>query len=290
MRSSLDCIPCIIKQALDSSRMLTVDENKIHRVVKSVLSAAAEFDVLRTPPELGQIVHRIIRRELDNPDPYFELKNKSTDEALRLVPSVERKILTSGNPFNTALRFSIAGNIMDFGMRSTWDSTKVDESFAKAETVPLDERMVQSLYNEISSAEIVLVIGDNAGETVFDSLFIKSFPGSAKVYYGVKGSAVINDATESDAKAAGLDMVAEILPSGADAQGTLLDQCSDDFLKVFNKADVVIAKGQGNFETLGSVSRNIYFLFQVKCQVIAEHYGLTHGNWFVSNTNETGEL
>jgi len=281
MRSSIDCVPCFIRQALDASRMVTSDETVIKVMMKKVLAAMSDFDLSLTPPEAGRIIHRIIREAADDPDPYYKLKERSTLRALELSAAVKAAIVASKKPFETAVRFSIAGNIMDFGMKSAWDESHIMSSFEKAEKEKLAINTIENLYRDIKNARTVLVIGDNAGETVFDRLLIESFPGKADVFYAVKGSPVINDATADDARKAGIDKVARILSNGVDSQGTLLAECSEEFLSVFDGADVIISKGQGNFETLNNAARKIYFLFQVKCAVIADFYNFRHGEWLV---------
>jgi damage-control phosphatase, subfamily I len=282
MRTCLDCIPCYIRQSLDACRMISSDQQLLGRVLKLVLQAVSEFDLDLSPPEIGQVVHRIIREQMNDPDPYLKLKDQSTQRALEICDQIQQRITESKNPFETAVRFAIAGNIMDFGMKTVWDEAHIMASFKKAQQQPLDTDQVDDLYKSVAQAKTVLVLGDNAGEAVFDRLLIENFPGDAEVIYAVKGSPVINDVTEHDAIAAGLDKVATILPNGADIQGTALKQCSEQFLACFNDADVVIAKGQGNFETLNTNSRKIYFLLQVKCAVIAEHYNYGLGDWLVT--------
>ncbi|MEZ7891280.1 MAG: ARMT1-like domain-containing protein [Candidatus Wallbacteria bacterium] len=290
MRTSIDCIPCFIRQTLDASRMVISDEKIIFKVMKKVMKKVANFDLTLTPPEMGQIIHKIIRSEIKNSDPYLNLKKQSTEKALELSGKIKKIILESKNPFETALRFSIAGNIMDFGMKSDWDEHYIMASFRTAEHQPLDLNTVQSLYNEISTAKTVLILGDNAGESVFDRLFIETFPSKKDIFYAVKGSAVINDVTESEAVHAGIDRVACIISNGTDIAGTLLSQCSEEFVKLFNKADVIISKGQGNFETLNTAPRKIYFLFQVKCDIIARHYNYKPGEWLVTNCDNLKEV
>ena len=150
----------------------------------------------------------------------------------------------------------------------------------------MDGESVAKLKKEAGQARTILILGDNAGETVFDKILIENFDTQADIYYAVKGSPVINDATEEDAKAAGLDSVAKIIPNGSDAPGTVLHKCTEEFLGLFNTADLVIAKGQANFETLNDCKRKVYFLTQMKCGVIAERYGYEVGQWLAVSTED----
>jgi damage-control phosphatase, subfamily I len=283
MRTSLDCLPCIVRQAVDSARMVTKDEKQILKMMQLVFQNLAEADLAMPPPEIGQEIYAIIRRELKNSDPFLKLKKMSTERALALAPEVKEKIISSDYPFATALAFAIAGNILDFGVRSDWNEAVISGSFHKAaqKAKMFDTGKIETLYSEIKNAKKILYLGDNAGETVFDRLFIEQFPGSAEIFYAVKSSPVINDATFTEAVEAGLHNVAKIITNGADIPGTVLRKCSPDFLSHYQSADIVISKGQGNFETLNEAERKIWFLFQVKCEVIAQHYGYSLGDWLL---------
>lgn len=283
MRTSLDCLPCIVRQAADASRLVTDDEQVVLRIMKIVFEGLARADLAATPPEIVREVHASIRRELGNTDPFAAIKEKSTRRALEILETARRGVEGAGDPFAAALAFSIAGNILDFGMRSDWNEALIADSFSKALECArdFDAGLVGRLHAEIASADSVLVLGDNAGEAVFDRLLIERFPRRENIFYAVKSSPVINDATREDAMAAGIHEVATVIANGADIPGTVPRECSEEFLGVFRGADVVIAKGQGNFETLNEEGRKIWFLFQVKCPVIARHYGYRVGDWKV---------
>ncbi len=286
MKTYLDCIPCFIRQTLDACRKVTDDEIVIASTLKKAMQEIIDFDLNKTPPEMAQKIHRIIRQETNNSDPYKELKIQSNERALEIANIEKTTISESKSPFETAVRFAIAGNIIDFGAKSDWDENLIMSSFKKATQQPIDLTTTKSLYNEVVNAKTVLVLGDNAGEAVFDRLLIENFPGNAKVTYAVKDSPIINDVTKIEAEQIGMHEVSTIISNGTDVPGTALDQCSDEFTAAFNKADVVISKGQGNFETLSGNDRKIYFLFQVKCSVIANNYGLDLGDWMVTTTDK----
>jgi len=125
----------------------------------------------------------------------------------------------------------------------------------------------------LSKSSVLLIVGDNAGEAVFDRALIEAITrlySIQKVYYAVRGAPVINDVTFDDATYAGVDSVAEIITTGSDVPGIVLNECSVQFVELFRTADVVISKGQGNFETLHGCERKVYFLLKVKCGVVAK--------------------
>ncbi len=264
--------------------MITRDEEQIARVMRDIMAAISNFDLNLTPPETGRIIHRIIRHQLNAPDPYRHLKIMSNQRALALEECVRGIIRQSGHPFETAVKFAIAGNILDFGMKSSWDEDLIMSTFDKTQRIELNREMIQELYHAASNAQRILVLGDNAGETVFDRLMIENFPGTASVFYAVKASPVINDATMTEAIESGLDRVATLISTGDDGAGTVLKNGSAEFVDCYRRADLIIAKGQANFETLSDSTDRIYFLLQIKCPVIGHHYGYPLGTWLVTST------
>ncbi len=283
MKTSLQCLPCLIKQAVDSSMLITGDEEIIIDILRQVLNNLSEADLLLSPPEIAGDIQAVIRNNLSNSDPYLKIKEKSTKKAFELAPEAERLIEASKDPFATALAFAIAGNILDFAKNTSWDEDLINQRFSMAveQASSFDPVQVKRLNDEISSAGQVLFLGDNAGEAVFDRILIQYMQGSPDVYYAVKSSPVINDVTLKEALDSGIGSCAEIIPNGADIPGTLLSRCSPEFLRIFNRADVVISKGQGNYETLSDAERKIWFLFQVKCPVISSHCGYKTGSWVI---------
>ena len=280
MRTYLECIPCFVRQAHDALRQVTNDEELMHRVLRRVLVASAEFKMDLTPPEMAQAIHRIIREETGSPDPYAEIKAKSTAVALRLAEEARPMINGAIDPFKMALRFSIAGNIMDFALTSKWDQMNLSSFLDDTRLKELDESGVEALRDAVGAAQNIFFLGDNAGEAVFDRLLIEQMP-HAKVTYAVKGSPVINDVTLKDALDSGLDQVAELMENGNDAPGTILSLCPPAFQKRFAEADLVIAKGQANYETLSESDRPLFFLTQVKCPVIGRDMDKPVGSWIV---------
>ena len=280
MKTYLECVPCFVRQALDTARRLSCDDSVAERILRRVLMTVAEMRMDRQPPYTACEIHRIIREETGLADPYADLKEESTETALRLLDGMQRLVQESPDPFEAAVRFSIAGNAIDFGIVTSMDDIRIEENF----TIALEKQLARSdlpqLKETAERAESVLIVGDNAGETVFDIPLLEVFSGKNRMY-AVRGNPVINDATRSDAVAAGIDRHARIIENGSDAPGTLLEFCSDEFLEAYNHADLVIAKGQGNFETLYGEPREIYFLTQVKCPVIGRDIDADVGDWIV---------
>lgn len=250
------------------------------RVLRRVLEATHFMRMDLPPPYMGRQIHRIIREITGVVDPYGALKRRSTQSALDIAEQVTERIEQAPNPFQAAVRFAIAGNVMDYALASGWDAEKIDKCIMEALFKPLEGSALLALEESAMAARNLLFIGDNAGETVFDRLLIERLPVGA-VTYAVKGSPVINDATREDAEQAGIDRVASIVDTGSDAPGTILDLCSPEFCEIFGSADTVIAKGQANVETLHGCDREVFLLAQVKCPVIARDLCAQVGDWVV---------
>jgi len=276
MRIFLDCIPCFVRQALDAARLAT-DDARIHeKVVRGVLRLAADLDIGQSPPVIGQQIHRMIRNMVASNDPYHSIKRKFNNIALNLYPELRKEIVGSKDRLETAVRLAIAGNIIDFGVSNIVNESDIHRAISVSLTGDFDNVQMEDFRDSIGQAEQILYLADNAGEIVFDRLLIEQLP-YEKVTVVVKGSPVINDATMEDAEAAGLGHIVEVIDNGSDGPGTILQSCSQTFRSRFSNADLVIAKGQGNYETLSNVDKNIFFIMKAKCPVIARDLGCEVG-------------
>jgi len=268
MRTYFDCIPCFVRQALNAARLATDDEQIHEKVVREVLRLAADLDMSQSPPLIGQQIHRLIRELVGKDDPYRKIKKRFNNLALKLYPELRKQIVDSNDRLETAIRLAIAGNIIDFGVNNSLEESHVKETISDSLSGYLDPKQIQGFKDAVNAAEKILYLADNAGEIIFDRLLIEQLP-YEKVTVVVKGKPIINDATMEDAGVAGLTRIVEVIDNGSDAPGTILESCSQDFRRRFKKADLVIAKGQGNYETLSDVNKSIFFILKAKCPVIA---------------------
>ncbi|MBN2503639.1 MAG: DUF89 family protein [Anaerolineales bacterium] len=269
MRAYFECYPCFLRQALSAARRVGASEAQRGVVLRAVLALLQDISPDTTPPEVAYHVHRIVRETISAADPYQQAKAESTAEALALYPKLKRLVAESADPLDTAIRISIAGNIIDFG------ATEVI-----ADLWPAVERVLEQPYAIDHSAQLrarlenvdqVLYLGDNAGETVFDRVLIEALP--IPVFYVAKGGPILNDATITDAVAAGLDQCTTLLDNGSNAPGTVFSLCSEAFRSRYTRAPLVIAKGQANYESLSEAGDKVFCLLRVKCPVIGEDIG-----------------
>jgi uncharacterized protein with ATP-grasp and redox domains len=277
MRTYLDCYPCFLRQALSAARRAGADEDQQRLILQRTCAELQTLPERATPPQMAERIHRLVRAEVDHSDPYLAAKQEATRAALERYPVLREHVRTADEPLDAAIRISIAGNIIDFGIFETYD---LDATVDRVLTQPfaIDDR--PRLRAALADAREVLFLADNAGETVFDRVLIEAL--DRPVCYVVKGSPVINDATREDAQAAGIDAIAEVMDNGSDAVGTLVERCSTAFRARLAAADLVIAKGQANYESLSSgpppCGAPIFFLLQAKCSVIAAELGVATGS------------
>ena len=273
MKTNLDCFPCFLDQALRAAKMATNDPAKIKSVLDAVALMLPSISLESTPPEIGRRIYGCVHEITDNRDPYRQIKEESTKEALTLYPYMKTLVEKSKDPLLSAIRMAIAGNIIDFGPNRKFDlKEEIDHTRRKAFALCDYERF----KDDLSRAKSVLYLGDNAGECVFDRVLLETM--GKPTTYVVREKPVINDATVADAREAGIDGVAELMSSGTDAPGTLLETCNERFLRLYHNAELIISKGQGNYEALSGEKMPIFFLLKVKCPVIADHLKLKKGD------------
>lgn len=273
MRIYLDCYPCFLRQALDAARRAGADDAQQWVVLDRVLEALRQIEPGATPPEIGDQVHRIVRQVAGSSDPYQEAKATSTRQALDLYPRMTELVREADDPLDVAVRLSIAGNIIDAAHFQECDLWGTVERVL-AQPFAVDDGA--AFRAALADAHAVLYMADNAGETVFDRVLIEALP--VPVIYAVKGGPTLNDATYQDALAAGIGGVAEIVSTGSDAPGTILDRCSEEFCALYERAEMIIAKGQANYETLSEEGPRVFLLLQAKCPVIAGDVGAPVGS------------
>jgi len=275
MHLHLECIPCLIRHSFDISSGTQRPEDR-ERFIREVLSWIAGIDYSVLPPLAAREIYGMLRRITGIADPFAEIKEQSNRMALAMYGPLKETILSSMDPFDAALRIALAGNLIDYG-RSRADGlemNRVIEHFLGTDFAS-DHR--EKLRQSISEAGSILYILDNSGEIVFDRLFVEQI-GPERVTCAVRSAPVINDVTMKDAEQTGLTSVCTVISSGSEASGTPIDICSEEFREIFHSADVVIAKGQGNFESLHHEDREVFHLFVAKCPVIARVLGVEEGS------------
>lgn len=277
MKSQLRCFPCFVKQALDVAAFSMQDEEMQEKLVRDVLAMLAVIDTNRTPPEIAYEIHCAVRQLTgSDKDAYRHLKKQSTELALAMLDDLRADVLASDHPLERACRYAIAGNIIDFGVALDPDYHYFEKIIRSASDQTMDAEW-DAFTAALDAAENVLYLADNAGEIVLDRLLIEQI-GPERVTFAVKSRPTLNDATMEDAREGGLCELVNVVETGSGIPGTFLDDCSEAFCALFARADVIISKGQANYETLSEKSGNIYYCLKVKCPAIGDHIGAKEGS------------
>jgi hypothetical protein len=295
MRTHLECIPCFFKQALEALELSGAGLARKQKTIKKLSRLLSSCSYRISPPYLGKEIYQLVIKETGTKDPFYRVKNKSNRLALGLYPKLKRKVSHSKRRFLVATELAIAGNIIDFGAKN---SLKVEDelrTFLKG-NFDVHSRHKKAIFSypefkrDVKRAQRILYLGDNAGEIVFDRILIEEIKRTwpdKEIVFVVRGGPIINDVLERDARYCGMNKVAQVISSGSKAPGLILDDCSQRFLRYYRRSDLVISKGQGNFEALSGMKKLIYFLFRAKCPVVARYLGCSIGDIILHPNRKT---
>ena len=277
MKGRLECIPCFIRQALEAANMCTDNEELAEKVLREVLSYVLHEKWDKNTAEIGTNIHRIVKQVTNNMDPYKPLKTKYNQRASDLCPKLKHIVEISNNPLLTAAKIATLGNAIDFGPKTEIDIDKEAKNLLDRSLAIND---IAQLKKSALKIKNIIYLADNAGETFFDRILIDELvKRKINVTYVVKTAPILNDATLQDAELSGITSVAKVMTTGTDCIGIFFKECSKEFLKEFERSQLVISKGQGNYESLSDIkNKEIYFLLKVKCPIIAENIGARVGS------------
>jgi hypothetical protein len=256
--------------------MATPDQSVQRAVLREVAEVLSGLSPDVTPIEMGSRIHGAIRERTGSVDPYRRVKEESNREALDLYPRLKEYVETSADRLQAATVVAAIGNVIDFGANPDFDLERSLE-MGIAKGIPRSDFL--DFGTRLGEVDQVLYLGDNAGEIVFDKILVEEMCSRGLgVTFVVRDAPILNDATLEDARALGMDQVANVISSGIVAPGTLLAQCSRDFLELFSGAELILAKGQGNYEGLSLEEGPLFFLLTAKCPVVARDLGVDVGD------------
>ncbi len=281
MQTYLDCLPCFLKQALEAAKIAGVDKKLQKEILDKTCEEIANFSLTASPPEMGKIVYGLVKKISGKNDPFKKIKEKSNWLALNIYPKLKQKIKKSDDKFLTAVELAIAGNIIDYGAGNSFDIEKEIEKILLEDFINTNKEIfdIARFKDDIKKTSSILYLADNAGEIVFDKILIEElWKLNKRIIFVVRAQPIINDVLAEDAYDCGIDKYADIISSGSEAPGTILRLCSKKFLELYKNAEMIISKGQGNFEALSAERKLIYFLFKVKCNVVARDIGCKKGS------------
>jgi uncharacterized protein with ATP-grasp and redox domains len=292
MNLILDCYPCILRQVLSTSKLAGLDEFQAREALNHSMKVLLQTETGTSPQHVVVQTIDYIRNtffpDKNGFDPYGELKKKSNILVLDRFDILESGIKNTPSSLEAALKNAAAGNIIDFGAKDH-GSIDIDKEIRNIPLLEFSRYDYKSLVNLLGSARKLLYIGDNAGEIVFDRLLIRQlqrdFP-EIGVTFATRSEPVINDVTPDDAYETGLDQEAEIISSGCRYPGLMLTEASEPFRQIYRDADIVIAKGQGNYEGLSSEEDpRLFFILRIKCERVASDIGAEVGDLVLLRKN-----
>ncbi len=259
-----------------------IAEEKRNKIVSQAISSIAGIDLDKSfSPEITSNILRELAKESEVKDPFSTEKEESNQVLLSRYSEFKTKVETSIDKFDTALRYAIAGNIIDFGPTHRFD---VDETIERVFQTSFAVDDSEALEAAIKKAKTILYLGDNCGEIVMDKLFLETI-GHPNVIFAVRDQPILNDATLKEAREVGLHEVASLITNGDNTPSTLLHRVSKEFLEIYRSADLIISKGMGNFE--GLMEENdprLFYLLMIKCPVIGQKVGAEKGDFVVKRS------
>ena len=273
MKTYLECYPCFLRHALEASKIAGLDEERQKKILNSTMDVLKSIALNASPPQIAKLIHRKIRELSGLKDPYRSIKDRQNSGMLKIEGRLKRHIMEGTMPIIEALKLAGSCNAIDMGPSRNWE--EVDELLSELFSPDIGRFEYERFLERLKQTKRLLYIADNAGEIVGDKLMIytlKEYKKDLEVVVAVRDKAVLNDATLQDAKDVGLDEVADsLITTGSDAPGAILSECSEEFLDTFKRADLIISKGQGNYEALDKEKREgLFFLLQIKCKVVSK--------------------
>lgn len=271
MKINEQCLACLVNQSVKTVNMVNAENRE--ELYRKIFSYMSQLDFFKTNPEIVGENYRLIKEHTGCMDPYGKIKKYYNQLFMDHMNDFEDKIHT----IQDAVKYAIVANIIDFNPVHGNVDEDIKTYFSDIDSLELTINDTEKLATDIQNAKSILYLGDNCGEICFDKLMIKKIKeinSQCRIYFGVRGEAVVNDNTEADAYFVGMEKLATVISNGDYSLGTILSRTSAEFRKVYHEADVVIAKGQANYESLSEEAKNIYFLLMTKCKVIATDIGI----------------
>lgn len=285
MQSSLECLECVVRQALRAARMATDDPELQRKIVNTAAAQIPGMDLRQSPAVISLVAYQEAAAISAVADPYVEAKRTQNAQALALEDDLRALVRESKDPLETALHLSATGNVIDLGIQNAEDidmRAAIDQVMHERFAVDHTEAFRASL----ASCKDLLFLLDNAGEIVFDKVLIEELQRHTKVTAVVKAGPVINDATMADAEQVGLTQVCEVIDNGGAFVGSPLALIPPHFRARMDAADIILGKGQGNYETVDDYPGDVFLMLKAKCEIVARHMGVQLGQLGLISTRQ----
>ena len=284
MKLDFECYPCLMKQALKMAKLIDLNEEDTRKGLNGTMEILLRADDDYTAPFVASKFHDYIQEKHYNGetfDPYREIKRETNNIALSHYDFLAEKVRASDSPLERAVRTAAVGNIIDFGAKGI-NEVDIDREIDDIDSLEFGIFDFNVFFEMLAGARSLLYIGDNAGEIVFDKILISEIRrqyGDIDITFATRGRPILNDITPADAEMTGMGNLATVISSGSRYPGTVLRETSGEFRRIYDSADLIIAKGQGNYETLSEeYSPKLFFLMRVKCDVVSRRIKAPNGS------------
>jgi uncharacterized protein with ATP-grasp and redox domains len=279
-----ECLPCFALQALHAANYSTDNESLKWEILGEACKQIATFKPGMKPVEMAEIIYPLVAQKTGVYNPYETVKHETNQHALALYPFFKALVAESNAPLETAVKLSIIGNSIDFGVPHNHLVNLRAETLAILhEPLAIDD--TNGLFSQLTKAKSLLLLADNSGEIVLDRLLLETIQdqySNLKITVAVRDVPIINDVTLEDIRETKFPASIPALSSGNKTPGVILKKANKEFLNVYTAADIILSKGQGNYEGLSDeADERIFFLFRAKCTIIARHAGVKEGTMIV---------
>ncbi|MBQ7943706.1 MAG: DUF89 family protein [Lachnospiraceae bacterium] len=284
-RLKAECISCLTKKYMDKYPADATEEQKVE-FSQRVLKLISEAPLSLSAPVLVRSINDIRREMFDYQDEFVKEKSHFNQLMLEWEEEIAGWIEEAAEPLKLALQLAMTGNYIDFGAVKSVEEDYLSDSLKNAGQRYIDEKEFAALQEDLTKAKHLVYLTDNCGEIVLDKLFIRTiqklYP-QLEICVIVRGGAVLNDAQLEDAKQVGLTEIVEVLDNGNNIAGTWLPEVAWPAKSKIEAADVIIAKGQANFETLRGCGMNVFYIFLCKCEMFARQFGVEKFTGIIMN-------
>ena len=276
MKFSKECLPCLQKQIKNSLELLNISEKEIEIITEKEIEFAKRQDFSKSPAEIATYVHQRIMSYAGGINPYENEIVRYNNIAKKIYPELKNIVRNSKKPLYSSAIISLIGNTIDL---TFMDEIDIEGELKKIEKLKLKVDDFKEMKYKLESAEKICFLSDNAGEVFFDRVFIEEI--KKEVLYIVNQKPILNEATIEDGKFAGMEEVAKLISDGSEAIGVIPSHSNDETKRIINESDIIISKGQANFEIFEDFDYPTFFLLRAKCRQVADKLGVELGDYII---------
>lgn len=283
-----ECLKCIGQKEIEKYPPTATESEKV-AYIKEVFNILVNAEPSDSGPSIAEKLNELKLRMFNMENPYIEVKPYFNDFMMKFVDKVKANLAQSDHPLLLAIQYAMVGNYIDFGAVENVKDDEIEKLLAEAPSNELSMDTIACLEKDLTEGKRMVFLTDNCGEIVMDKVLLevikKQYP-NLEISVLVRGKPVLNDATMVDAEQIGLTEEFFVMGNGSGVAGTSLEKISQQAKDLIDNADLIISKGQGNFETLRMCGKNIYYIFLCKCEMFANQFGVPRFTGMIVNEKQ----